>query len=102
MSAAPASSDISPAAVRPAAFSMAKKLAVPPCMSDLSRRRLLLPGMAKAARSAAAASESAHVGQPAPGLHYLSSVDAMTYPSDVNEYYRQQGAHVFEGEVFWD
>ena len=51
---------------------------------------------------AAAASESAHVEQPAQGLHYLSSVDAMTYPSVVNEYYWQQGAHVFEGEIFWD
>ena len=50
----------------------------------------------------AAARESAHVGQPAQGLHYLSSVDATTYPSVVNEYYRQQGAHVFEGELFWD
>ena len=40
----------------------------------------------------AAARESAHVGQPAPGLHYLSSVDAMTYPGDVNEYYQQQDA----------
>ena len=50
----------------------------------------------------AAARESAHVGQPAQGLHYLSSVDATTYPSVVNEYYWQQGAHVFEGEVFWD
>ena len=50
----------------------------------------------------AAARESAHVGQPAQGLHYLSSVDATTSPSAVNEYYRQQGAHVFEGEVFWD
>ena len=29
----------------------------------------------------AAASESAHVGQPTQGLHYLSSVEAMTYPS---------------------
>ena len=51
----------------------------------------------------AAARESAHVGQPAQGLHYLSSVEATTSPIDVRgEYYRQQGAHVFEGEVFWD
>ena len=35
ISAAPASVNTSPAAVRPAAFSMAKRLAVPPCMSDL-------------------------------------------------------------------
>ena len=35
VSAAPASGNFSPAAVRPAASSMAKKLAVPPCLSDL-------------------------------------------------------------------
>jgi len=42
-------------------------------------------------------------GQPAQGLHYLSSVESTTSPIAVrDEYYRQQGAHVFEGEVFWD
>ena len=106
VSAAPASSDISPAAVRPAASSMAMKLAVPPCMSDetarLTHEAISRAFEPPAYNTTAASSESAHVGQPAPGLHYLSSVDAMTYPGDVNECYQQQGAHVFEGEVFWD
>jgi len=106
VSAAPASIDISPAAVRPAASNVATKLAVPPCMSD-ETARLTHEAISRAFEplaynTTAASSESAHVGQPVPGLHYLSSVDAMTYPGDVNEYYQQQDAHIFEGEFFWD